>query len=357
MNAVTEKLFSRAKRIGASLSRDFIKGSGVYSSPDSWGPEGGLYPSESAWALLRLYEVESDPIYLDAVRSIIKNWKSTQFPSGGWPLNLGKDGLKFKISQEEREQSVLFPCLPTTAGAIRTLADYERLTGDYQYRSITSMAWKFLYKHWDPTKGTFTEPTPTAGTTLRANPRSYDWFFFLAVDSLLKQVCTVSPSTSLTAMHSALLQRLQETFEGYTDLSMPLMYGFHVFTLVQHHFRRPIRKLIRDKITRDILKNSRFNCPTIQGGCGHHDGRRGIITSEAHLRTAIGWGLAMKTFDEAIGKPHFTLSDKYSRLTDWIDSMYGDGFYFEFQEESDQSKRGRGSCGKFLPCFWILGKI
>ena len=357
MNAVDKKLFSRARRIGASLSTDFVKGSGVYSSSDSWGPEGGLYPAESAWALLRLYEVEPEPLYLDGVRRIIENWKSTQFSSGGWALNLGKDGLKFKISEEEREQSALFPCLPTTAGALRTLADYERLTGDSQYRSIASTAWKFLCGHWDPKEGTFTEVTPTTGTALRANPRSYDWFFFLAVDSLLKQTCTVSPSTPLTSMHSSLLRHLQETLEGYTDISMPLMYGFHVVTLLEHHFWPPIRELIRHKITRDILENSQFKCPSIKGGHGHHDGRRGIITSEAHLRTAIGWALAMKAFDEAIGKPHFTLSEKYSLLTAWIDSMYGDGFYFEFQEDSDQSKHGRGSCGKFLPCFWILGKI
>jgi hypothetical protein len=56
------------------LANNFLE-TGRYNVDESWGPEGLLYLAESAYALMSMYEVDSDQLY---VRCCQINFRSTE---------------------------------------------------------------------------------------------------------------------------------------------------------------------------------------------------------------------------------------------------------------------------------------
>ena len=105
----------------------------------------------------------------------------------------------------------------------------------------------------------------------------------------------------------------------------------------------------------DLIYNKRFKIPNLPGGFGHHDGLRGIVTDEAHLRSGAGIIIAMKYYDLYTNSRTYRDTEEYKDLSRWIQEMKGDGFYYEFELLPERKKIGYGSPGQYLPIWWILG--
>lgn len=90
---------------------------GAYRVSEHWGPEGEIYRAICVWALLDAYNVSNDRKYLDKSKTILERFKKRQCESGGWTISLGSDGIKFKITDDERDDSNTSED-PVIAGAV-----------------------------------------------------------------------------------------------------------------------------------------------------------------------------------------------------------------------------------------------
>ena len=348
---VDEDKLDDALRAAKFLADNFIE-TGRYIVDESWGPEGLLYLAESSYALLSVYEIDKDEHYLCAVKSILNELRDIQKPSGGWALELGKDGVGFKTTDEIRRITAEIEDLPPTVAVLKTIGDYYMLTGDDSYLDMGHKAFGYLMNYWDRSYGSFLEKENNELMALRSNPRSYHLFSLLGIqawrDHAPEQVDEILPI--ITAF-------VKGTFESYDSETMPLVYGLHAALLLQYCDLDYIENVIKPRIDKHLLYNETFKIDKPKGAYGHRDGLRGIVKSEAHIRSAVGIAIAMKFYDLKTNTRTYRNMKVYQDISRWIQSMKGDGFYYEFEVLSDKKKLGYGSPGQYLPIWWILGKI
>ena len=349
---VDAERFDDAIETADYLANNFIK-TGRFVAKETWGPEGLFYLAESSWALMDAYLFIQKPLYIEAVESILKALKQLQKNSGGWSLEIGKNGICFKISDDERNEICKREDLPPTAAILRTINEYENITGDITYHEMGNMAFSFLLKHWDSTLGTFIENKDDKVMNLRSNPKSYSIFFFWGVNAWNNNSYEIKEKE----MIRKLLATMKDTFESYDNQSMPLTYGLHAAVLMDYCTMDYIKSIIKDKIDNDLVYNKTFKCVDSLGGYGHRDGLRGIVTNEAHMRSVAGIAIAMKKYDLVTNSRTYRDSEQYANISNWIQSMRGKGFYYEFELLNEKKKLGYGSPGQYLPIWWILGKI
>ena len=335
------------------LADKFIE-TGRYIVDETWGPEGLLYLAESSYALFSAYEITKDKYYLSAVKSILNELRDIQKPSGGWALEIGKhgNGVGFRITDEIRRITAEIEDLPPTVAMLKTISDYHKLSGDDSYLDMGKKAFSYLMKHWDANYGSFLEKENNELMALRSNPRSYHLFSLIGIhawqDHATEQIDDILP---------IILEFVKDTFEGYDAETMPLVYGLHAAILMQHCTPEYTANVIKPRIDRDLIYNETFRIQNLQGAFGHRDGLRGIVTNEAHIRSAVGVVIAMKFYDLKTNTRTYRDTEIYQQISEWIQSMRGDGFYYEFELLDDYKKLGYGSPGQYLPIWWVLGKI
>lgn len=335
------------------LADKFVK-TGRYVVDETWGPEGLLYLAESSYALMSVYEVTKDVRYLDAVKAILDELREIQKSSGGWALELAKhgDGIGFKVTNEIRRITAEIEDLPPTVAMLKTIGDYHKLTGDCSYLDMGRRAFSYLMEFWDVSYGSFREKENNKLMALRSNPRSYHLFSLIGVQAWRnhapEQVDKILP---------IIIEFVKETFESYNSETMPLVYGLHAALLLEYCDMNYIEDVIKPRIDKDLLHNKTFKIDKPKGAYGHRDGLRGIVKSEAHIRSAAGVAIAMKFYDLKTNTQIYRNLSEYQDISNWIQSMKGDGFYYEFEMLGDNKKLGYGSPGQYLPIWWILGKI
>ena len=335
------------------LSDNFIE-SGKYIVDETWGPEGNLYLAEASYALLNAYEITEDGYYLEAVKSILEYLRKVQKPSGGWALELGKygDGVGFNITNEVKKITEEIEDLPPTVAALKTISDYQRLSGDDEYLDMGERAFEYLMYHWDEDYGSFVEKENNELMALRSKPRSYHIFSLLGILAWNNQ----APEET-DPLIPKILNFVKETFESYDETSMPLVYGLHAGVLIQHSSKKYIKNVIKPRIDNHLVNNDTFRIKERKGAYGHRDGLRGIVKDEGHMRSSAGIAIAMKLYDISTNTRTYRDTKEYQDIADWIQSMKGDGFYYEYEKINENKKIGKGSPGQYLPVWWILGKI
>jgi hypothetical protein len=348
---IDEDKFVDAVNAAQFLANNFLE-TGRYNVNESWGPEGLLYLAESAYALLSMYEVDNNELYINAVRLILEALKKIQKPSGGWALELGKSGIGFTVAEEVRKITAEIEDLPPTVGALKIISDYQMITGDSSYIEMGHKAFKYLMEHWDARYGSFLEKENSKLMALRSNPRSYHLFSFLGIEAWRR----LEPKI-VDEILPKILNFIKETFESYDQNTMPLVYGLHVAILVQHSSNDYIKNVIKQKIDSDLVFNATFRINDLPGAYGHRDGLRGIVKTEAHMRSGCGVAIAMKFYDLFTNTYTYRNMEEYKNTSNWIQSMRGKGFYYEFELLPERKKLGYGSPGQYLPIWWILGKI
>jgi hypothetical protein len=335
------------------LASVFMK-TGRYIVDESWGPEGLLYLAESSYALHSVYEITKDEYYLKAVKSILDELRRIQKPSGGWALEIGKhgDGIGFKVTDELRTITAEIEDLPPTVAMLKTIADYQNLTGDDSYKDLGERAFEYLMGFWDSSYGSFLEKENNKLMALRSNPRSYHLFSFHGVKAWQEN----APET-VNKILPLILDFIKVTFESFDSYTMPLVYGLHAATLVQHCTPEYIKDIIKPRIDDHLVNNPTFKIFERNGAYGHRDGLRGIVKGEAHMRSAAGIAIAMKFYDLYTNTRTYRASKGYKELEKWLMEMKGNGFFYEFEIIPGNKKLGYGSPGQYLPIWWILGKI
>lgn len=349
-----ENLIDKDKQEDALKTAHFLADgfleTGRYQADESWGPEGILYLAESSYALIRSYEIFGEEKFINAVTSILEALKSIQKPSGGWCLEIGVSGVGFVIDDELRRITREEEDLPPTVAVLKTISDYARVTGDEQYVPMGEKAFSWLMKYYDEEYGSFREDQDNEILKYRSNPRSYHLFSLIGVEAWRKY----NPET-VDRILPGIIEFVKKTYESYDAETMPLVYGLHAATLVQHCSKEYIEKVIKPKMDSDLVFNERFKIPNLAGGYGHHDGLRGIVVDEAHLRSGAGIIIGMKFFDIYTKTNTYRSTQEYKDLESWIQNMKGDGFYYEYELLPARKKIGYGSPGQYLPIWWILG--
>jgi hypothetical protein len=348
---VDEDKLSDALNAANFLAQKFIP-TGRYNVDEAWGPEGLLYLAESSYALHSSYEITKDQIYLNAVRAILDELRRAQKKSGGWALELGKDGVGFKTSDEIRAITSEIEDLPPTVAVLKTIADYQKLSGDDSYSDMGNRAFNYLMDHWDAEYGSFLEKKNSKLMALRSNPRSYHLFSFIGILAWKEHEPRI-----VAAILPSLLNFIKSTFESYDDQTMPLVYGLHAANLVQHCSHDYITNVIKPRIDNHLVNNPTFMIHELKGAYGHRDGLRGIVKDEAHMRSAAGIAIAMKFYDLYTNTRTYRDREIYRSVESWIQNMKGNSFYYEFEMLPERKKIGYGSPGQYLPIWWILGKI
>ncbi|MEZ4938050.1 MAG: hypothetical protein R2799_10715 [Crocinitomicaceae bacterium] len=341
-----------ARKTAIKLAENIIAHDGRYLAEESWGPEGNLYLSESAYALNRAYEIYGDPIYLEAVRVMLDKLKEIQKPSGGWTLEIGigGNGRGFVIDEELTRITMEQEDLPPTVAALKTIADYTRLSGDDSYVEMGHKAFDWLMKYYDEDYGSFKEDEDNEILKYRSNPRSYHLFSLLGVHAWK----THNPEVC-NRIFPRIVEFVKETFESYDPETMPLVYGLHCALLVQFCDEDYIWNTLKPKMDAEVVFNKRFKINERPGGYGHHDGLRGIVTDEAHTRSGAGIIIGMKFFDLYTGTNTYRQTQEYKDLSNWIDSMRANDLYYEYETIPAGEKIGHGSPGQYLPIWWIFG--
>jgi hypothetical protein len=335
------------------LADKFVK-TGRYVVDESWGPEGLLYLAESSYALMSVYELTKDIRYLDAVKAILDELREIQKPSGGWALELAKhgDGIGFKVTDEIRRITAEIEDLPPTVAMLKTIGDYHKLTGDCSYLDMGHRAFSYLMEFWDVNYGSFREKENNKLMALRSNPRSYHLFSLMGIQAWRnhapEQVDEILP---------IIIEFVKGTFESYDSETMPLVYGLHAALLLEYCDMDYIENTIKPRIDKHLLHNKTFKIDNPKGAYGHRDGLRGIVKSEAHIRSAVGIAIAMKFYDLKTNTRTYRNLNEYQDISNWIQGMKGGGFYYEFEILNNKKKLGYGSPGQYLPIWWILGKI
>lgn len=350
---IDEDKLGDAIKTAQFLANNFIE-SGRYIVDESWGPEGLLYLAESSYALFSIYKVTKDSLYLNAVKSILNELRIIQKSSGGWALEIGKysDGIGFKVTDEIRRITAEIEDLPPTVAMLKTIADYTKLTGDDSYLDMGDKAFSYLMNYWDSNYGSFLEKENNELMALRSNPRSYHLFSLIGIHAWRDQ----SPK-AIDKILPAIIEFVKNTFESYDSETMPLVYGLHAAILLNYCEDDYIENIIKPRIDAHLMLNENFKVKKHPGAFGHRDGLRGIVTDEAHLRSAAGIAIAMKFYDLKTKTRTYRDTIIYQDISNWIQSMRGDGFYYEFKSINSSQRLGFGSPGQYLPIWWILGKI
>jgi len=350
-NRIDEVRLNDAFKAADFLAENFLK-DGRFNVKESWGPEGVLYLAESSWALMDAYRISRNVHYMEAVQSILNELRRLQKKSGGWAIELGKNGVGFKVTEEERNDSIEKEDPPTSAAMLRTISEYYTLSGDNSYYDLGEKAFNYLMKMWDPKQGTFVDNQARKLLNLRSNPSSYHLFFLIGISAWKDY----APET-VNRICPILLEFVKKTFESFDENTMPLIYALHAATLMDFCSDNYIHSIIKPRIDKHLINNENFRCNDLPGGYGHRDGLRGIVKSEAHMRSSAGIAIASKKYDLISGTRIYRDTQKYIMIADWIDQMKGDGFYYEFEMLPERIKKGYGSPGQYLPIWWILGQM
>ncbi len=344
-----------AKRLSQAIdAADFIVNhhheDGSYSVDKSWGPEGEIYRAICVWILLDIYTLTGHKNYLKTAQIILQRFKNNQRKNGGWPICLGQNGLRFKVTDSERQDSNNQED-PVIAGAmIKAIADYSLITESNEFKVMGEKAYQYIVNLWDDKTGSINENQDRELATLRSNPDAYHFLLLQGISAWAE-----IGSNDAKQKFPQILAFVRKTFEKFNNETMPLMMGYHVAILSKHYPSSYRERVIKPRLE-EYLQSGLFASNTISGGYGHHDGLRGIVTDELHMRSAIGLVYAMKAYDYAAEAGLFTLMNEYKSLTNWIDSMKSDeGGFYEFQDEQDGVRYGKGSPGQYLPALWILG--
>jgi len=354
-----EELPSRVdcSRFYAALgAADFIAAhhddEGSYKVSEHWGPEGEIYRAICVWALLDAYKFSGKPEYLDKSRIILERFKKRQRKSGGWTISLGSDGMKFKITDEDRSDSESSED-PIIAGAVlKAIVDYQTITNNNEFKEMGDKAFDYLMILWDSNIGTINENRNRNLSALRSNPDQYHFLILLGINAWVN-----IGSVQAKEIFPQILDFVRKTFESFNNETMPLMFGYHVAVLTKFCPLQYSLDIIKPKLNA-YMDKALFRSNDICGGYGHHDGLRGIVTDELHMRSGIGLAYALKAYDLNTGENVYQNSEWYSDLCGWIDNMKSnDGSYFEYQTDTDKQKYGKGSAGQYLPILWILGTL
>lgn len=333
----------------------YLRNSGRYLGQESWGPEGSLYLSESAYALLTMHELTGQSKFLYAVELILQEISLLQRESGGVGIHLGRygDGLRFKVTNNVAIATSTIEDVPPTAAILKVVADYERITGSDRFTIIGEKAYAYLVTKWSDDNGCFLDEINPDLQALRSNPRSYQLFSYLGMRAWKSRGDNTSGEIT-----QSLLVYLTKTFESYDDNTMPLVYGLHAAVLCEDMPLNYLEGVIKPRIDEHLGLNSKFRISKIKGAYGHRDGQRGIVLDEAHIRSACGAAIAMRFYDICTGSCIYQNTEQYQDISKWIVSMHTkqDGF-FEFQDVATLKKYGRGSPGQYLPIWWITGTI
>ena len=337
----------------AKNSADYIVShhdkNGAYFVNESWGPEGEIYRALCVWVLVDMYSLTEKKEYIDTARKILIRFKVTQLNSGGWTISLGRNGLRFKITENERMDSNNQED-PVIAGAVlKSIVDYSISTGSSEFKSMGDKAYKYLTDIWDDDIGTVNENKNRELTDLRSNSDAYHFLIMQGINAWHE-----SGSEDAGIKFDKILAFVRKTYEAFTEETMPLVIGYHVAILAKYESISYRTDVIKPKLE-SYLKSNLFASNKILGGYGHRDGLRGIVTDELHMRSAIGLAYAMKAYDYFSKDDYFTKTYKYKNIVSWIDSMKDDEGYYEFQDSKDGTKYGKGSPGQYLPVHWILG--
>lgn len=343
-------LLSFATAIGYRISSEYINNGG-YFPKEPWGCEGQIYPSLIGISLIELYKVTKDDFFLRGIKAIIESNITKQSSSGGWPLYIGLNGngVKFHVSDEIIKITSIVEDLPPTAAAIRLIAEYQLITEDRSYSKSLEKAFSYLRTFWNSESGVFDEMLKGDALKLRASPKDYHIYVYQCVESLQKIYPEVEEYSK------PLYLSVKQNFEQMNADTYPLLYGMHAALIAKTEGQSEyVKTVVKERILEEIAIKSRFLIPGLPGALGHHDGLRGICLDEGHLRNAIGAALAMDFYENATSTDIFSCSDSYTEITNWIQSMYDDGKYFEYVDVKSRMKFGDGSAGYFLPLFWIL---
>ncbi len=347
--------FGYAVDAAEKMTSIYLRNSGRYLGQESWGPEGSLYLSESAYALLTMYEITREFKFLNAVESILEEISLLQKESGGVGIHLGRygDGLRFKVTDEVAIATAAIEDVPPTAAILKVVADYERITGSDRFIGIGEKAHAYLVTKWSDNDGCFLEEINPVLQALRSNPRSYQLFSYLGMRAWKSRGDNNSGEITQT-----LLGYVAKTFESYDGNTMPLVYGLHAAILCEDMPLNYLEGVIKPRIDQHLGPNSKFRISKIKGAYGHRDGQRGIVLDEAHIRSACGAAIAMRFYDIRTESCIYQNTKQYQDIARWLISMHTkqDGFY-EFQDVVSMKKYGRGSPGQYLPIWWITGTI
>jgi len=325
---------------------------GSYKVSEHWGPEGEIYRAICVWALLDAYKFSGKPEYLDKSRIILERFTKRQRKSGGWTISLGSDGMKFKITDEDRSDSESSED-PVIAGAVlKAIVDYQTITNNNEFKEMGDKAFDYLMTLWDSNIGTINENRDRHLSALRSNPDAYHFLILLGFDAWAN-----AGSKQAKELMPQIVGFVKNTYENFDSETMPLMIGYHVAVLTKFCPLEYSLNYIKPKLDA-YMEKGLFSSNDIPGGYGHHDGLRGIVTDELHMRSGIGLAYALKAYDLNTGENVYQNSKWYSDLCGWIDSMKNDdGSYYEYQTAVDEKKYGKGSAGQYLVVLWILGTL
>jgi hypothetical protein len=326
---------------------------GRYISSESWGPDGLLYYSELCWALCSLYKITKNESYIHAVSSVLKRQAGLQMPSGGWALQLTGSGLKFKLNEAEHEDSNKKEDLPATSSMLRTIANYHELSRDEQYLDLGNRAFEYLISCWDSEKNEFVEGKSSKVLGLRANPKSYHIFFYWGMRAWDRYRKEVGDKELVGRMFDSCVR----TFESYDEYTMPLIYALHAIVLMDQVPINYVKNEVRLRILNHLVESPIFSCNSSPGCYGHRDGTRGIVTTEAHMRSAVGILMAMVKYDRVTGSSTFSNMAEYRSLVSWIKQMRSGKLYYEYEDLKTGEKKGTGMPAQYLAMWSALGDV
>jgi len=325
---------------------------GQYHVDEHWGPEGELYRALCIVALVDAYRIVGQDVYIKTARHILERFHRRQREEGGWTISLGDDGLEFKISAEERRDTERREDPIVAGAALKAIAEFQSVSDSEEFTQMGQRAFEHLLALWDPTYGSVREDEDRHLAGLRSNPSAYHFLFLLGF-SAWKQYAP----DKIGEMLPIIREFVQGVFEDFDTETMPLMYGYHVAALAAHSPSEYCNTVIEPGLD-EFLTAGKFRGSELRGGLGHHDGLRGIVTDEAHMRSNAGLAIGMKLYDLETDTRTFRTREEYSEIVSWIDRMKaGDGGYYEYQKASNKQKLGKGAGGQYLPCFWIFGRL
>lgn len=347
------ELLPYALAVGEHMAREYIT-HGHYRPYESWGGEGQIYPSLTGIALLNLFRETKVPLLLEGVKAILASNHRKRMPSGGWALRLAEhgDGIKFKAPQELKDLTADVEDLPPTVTAMRLVGEYILETKDESWLGPLKESCGFLVKFWNEEECAFDEMLHNEAIDLRANPKSYHIYVYQCIITLSKLF------PEFEKYITPLYDTIKKVFEGFDEYTYPLLYGMHAALIIETEGNSDyVKLLVKARIEEHITFKSKFIIAKYPGALGHRDGLRGVCLDEGHLRNSVGAAMVMDFYDAYTGGEGYSQTQFYQDLTNWIQSMYEDGLYYEYQDLNDGTRRGVGSPGQYLPVFWILGKF
>lgn len=325
---------------------------GSYNVSEHWGPEGEIYRAICVWALLDAYQLSGRRKYLNTSRDLLERFEKRQRESGGWTLSLGPDGMKFKVTDEERRDTEILED-PVIAGAVlKSIVDYQIATASNDFQEMGNKAFNYLMDLWDSSIGAINEDRDRHLSALRSNSDAYHFLFLLGFAAW-----SGAGSSQARGVLPQIVEFVRKTYEKFDVETMPLMIGYHVAVLTKYYPLEYAEDYIRPKLD-TYMKSGLFLSKDIPGGYGHRDGVRGIVTDELHIRSGIGLAYAMKAYDMNTGTNVYLETKWYRELCSWIDGMKShDGGFYEYQIAKDGERYGKGSAGQYLPVLWVLGTL